>query len=185
MAQVSEQLIDDHAALDKVLKELQAALRSSDLETAHFKLDLFWARLAVHIRAEHLHLFPTVLSSLESAAGSHVSAPSLDEGKGVVAQLRQDHDFFMHQLALAVEIMRELLTLPKQVTVPEGMNNIKKIVLEVERRLIRHNELEENQIYHWATILLSSEEQQKLQDQITKELRNRPARFTLNTWSDE
>lgn len=185
MAQVSEQLIDDHAALDKVLKQLQAALRSNHLQTAHVKLDLFWARLAVHIRAEHLHLFPTVLNSLENAAVSHESAPSLDEAKSVVAQLRQDHDFFMHQLALAVEIMRELLTLPEQLTVPEGMNNIKKIVHEVGRRLIRHNELEETQIYGWATVLLNSEEQQKLQEGITKELQNRPARFTLNAWSDE
>jgi hypothetical protein len=71
MGQVSQQLIDDHAAIDRVLKELQAALWSSDLETAHAKLDLFWARLAVHVRAEHLHVFPTVLSSLDRA-----SAPS-------------------------------------------------------------------------------------------------------------
>lgn len=185
MSQVSAQLIDDHGSLDKVLRQLQTALRSNDLKLAHVKLDLFWARLAVHIRAEHLHLFPTVLSSLENAAVSHASAPSLDEAKTVVGQLRQDHEFFMHQLALAVEILRELSTLPEQLTVPEGMNNIKKIVLEVERRLVRHNELEENQIYRWAAILLSSEEQQKLQAQITKELQNPPARFTLSAWSDE
>ena len=184
MAQVSEQLIDDHVALDKVLKQLQTALRSSDVETAHTKLDLFWARLAVHIRAEHLHLFPTVSSSLENAA-VNPSVPSLDEAQTVIAELRQDHEFFMHQLALAVEIMRELLTLPEQFTVPEGMNNVKKIVLEVERRLFRHNELEENQIYRWATILLNLEEQQKLQERITKELQNRPARFTLSTWLNE
>ena len=185
MAQVSEQLIDDHAAVDKILKQLQTALGSSDLQSAHVKLDLFWARLAVHIRAEHLYLFPTVLSSLEHAAGSHASAPSLDEAKTIVAELRQDHDFFMHQLALAVEIMRELLTLPEELPIPEGVNNVKKIVLEVERRLVRHNELEENQIYHWATILLNSKEQQKLQERITKELQNRPARFTLSNWLDE
>jgi hemerythrin-like domain-containing protein len=178
MAQVSEQLIDDHAAIDRVLKELQA-LWSSDLETAHAKLDLFWARLAVHIRAEHLHVFPTVLSSLDRA-----SAPSLDEAQSVVAELRQDHDFFMHQLALAVEIMRELLTLPRQF-VAEGVNNVKKILLEVEERLVRHNELEETQIYRWATILLNSEEQAKLANQITTELLKHPPRFTLSTWLDE
>jgi hypothetical protein len=178
-------LIDDHGSLDKVLRELQTALQNSDLKTAHVKLDLFWARLAVHIRAEHLHLFPTILSSFENAAGSHVSAPSLDEAKTVVAQLRQDHDFFMHQLAVAVKIMRELLTLPEQLTDSDGMNNVKKILLEVQRRLVNHHELEENQIYRWATLLLNSEEQQKLREQITKELQNRPARFTLSTWSDE
>jgi hypothetical protein len=88
-------------------------------------------------------------------------------------------------LALAVEIMRELLKLPEQLTVPEGMNNIKKILGEVERRLASHNEIEENQIYHWATILLNSQEQQKLHEQITKELQNSPPRFTLNTWSEQ
>jgi hypothetical protein len=179
MGQVSQQLIDDHAAIDRVLKELQAALWSSDLETAHAKLDLFWARLAVHVRAEHLHVFPTVLSSLDRA-----SAPSPDEAQSVVAELRQDHDFFMHQLALAVEIMRELLTLPRQF-VAEGVNNVKKILLEVEERLVRHNELEETQIYRWATILLNSEEQAKLANQITTELLKHPPRFTLSMWLDE
>jgi hemerythrin superfamily protein len=185
MAQVSEQLINDHAALDKVLKELQTALRSGDLEIAHTKLDLFWARLAVHIRAEHLHLFPTVLGSLENAAVRQASAPSLDEAKTVVAQLRQDHDFFMHQLALAVEIMRELLTLSEQLVAPEGLNNVKKIILEVEQRLVNHNEAEESQIYRWATTLLNSEEQAKLANQLTTELGKHPPRFTRSTWLDE
>ena len=184
MAQVSEQLIDDHAALDKVLKQLQTALRSRDLKVAHARLDLFWGRLAVHIRAEHLHLFPTVLSNLENAAIRHPFAPSLEEAQTLVAQLRQDHDFFMHQLALAVEIMRELLTLSEQLIAPEGLNNIEKIVLEVEQRLVKHNDLEETNIYRWATIL-NSEEQVKLANQITTELRKHPPRFTLSSWLDE
>lgn len=185
MSTVSAQLSYDHGSIDKVLKQLQTALRNSDVESAHAKLDLFWARLAVHIRAEHLHLFPAVLSSLENTAVSHVSAPSLVEAKNVVTQLRQDHDFFMHQLAVAVEIMRGLLASPDQLAVRERMNNVEKVVLEVERRLVQHNELEENEIYRWTAILLNSEEQQKLQAQITKELQNHPARFTLSTWSDE
>ena len=185
MALVSEHLINDHAALDKVLKQLQAALRSSDLAVAHTSLDLFWARLAVHIRAEHLHLFPAVLSSLTNAASNHKSAPSLDDAQAVVTELRSDHDFFMHQLALAIEIMRELLTLSEQFTAPEGLNNVQKIVLEVEQRLIKHNELEENQLYRWATILLNAEEQAKLVNRITAELRKHPPRFTLSTWLDE
>ena len=185
MTQVSEHLIDDHAALDKVLKQLQTALRGGDLEIAHHKLDLFWARLAVHIRAEHRHLFPTVLSGLENAVIRDPSAPSLEEAQSVVAQLRQDHDFFMHQLALAVEIMRELLTLPQQLIAPEGLNNVNKIVLEVEQRLIKHNDMEENQIYRWVTIALNPEEQAKLATQITTELRKHPPRFTLSTWLEE
>jgi hypothetical protein len=185
MAQVSEHLIDDHAALDKVLKQLQTALRSSDLEVAHTKLDLFWARLAVHIRAEHLHLFPTVLSSLENAAVNHVSAPSLDQAQMVTAELQRDHDFFMHELPRAVEIMRKLLTVLEQHILKEGLNNVKNIVLGVEQRLIKHNEVEENQIYRWVAISLNPEEQARLAKQITTELRKHPPRFTLSTWLDE
>ena len=172
MAEVSEQLIDDHAALDQILKQLLAALRSSELEVAYARLDLFWARLAVHIRAEHLHLFPTVLSRVENAADT-------------VAELRQDHDFFMHQLALAVGVMRELLTLPDHANIPEGLNNVRKIVLEVEQRLVKHNQLEESQIYRWAAMSLSPDEQAKLQAQITTELRKHPSRFNPSTWLNE
>ena len=168
MVQVSEQLIDDHAAVGKVLKELQRALLSGDVKTAYTKLDLFWARLAVHIRAEHLHLFPTVLDSFQ--------APSRDEAQSVVAELRRDHDFFMHELVRAVEIMRGLSPV---------LSDVKNIVDKVEQRLVTHNEVEENKIYRWATTLLSPEEQEKLANQITTELRKQPSRFTLTMWRDD
>ena len=183
--QVSEQLIDDHAALDELLKQLQTALRDSDLQLAHNLLDLFWAKLAVHIRAEHLHLFPTVLGGLENAALDNAAASSLDEAQLVVVQLRQDHEFFMHQLALAVEIMRELLTLSDPLTATQGLNNVKEIVLEVEQRLVRHNETEETQIYRWATTILNSEEQAQLATLITTELQKHPSRFTVGIWCNE
>ena len=167
MAQVSEQLIDDHAALDEILKQLQTALRNSNIEVAHARLDLFWARLAVHIRAEHLHLFPIVP----------------DEVQGIVAELREDHNFFMGHLALAVEIMRELVTLPDHLIVPEGLNNVKKIVLEVEQRLVKHNELEESTVY--VSVSMNPEEQSELASRISTELRKHPPRFILSTWLDE
>lgn len=179
MTQVSEQLIDDHAALDKLLKQVQAALRSNNLEVAHTKLDLFWARLAVHIRAEHLHLFPAVLSSLET---TNASAPSLDEAQTVTSELRDDHDFFMHELARAVEITRKLLTSSEPLVVEEGLNEVKNIVSETEKRLVAHNEVEENQLYKWVTILLNPENQARLAEQITAELRKHPPRFTLGAW---
>ena len=171
MRRVDEQLGGDHSALAGILEQLQTALRDSDIEVAHAKLDLFWARLAVHIRAEHLHLFPAIPSDLENAS--------------IVTELREDHNFFMGQLALAIEIMRELSTLPDQLIIPEGLNNVKKIVLEVEQRLVKHNELEESTIYRWASMSLNPEEQAQLASRITTELRNHPARFTLTTWLNE
>lgn len=183
MAQVSERLINDHAGVDKVLKQLQTALRGNDVEIAHTKLDLFWARLAVHIRAEHLHLFPTVLSSLEDRAAS--DAPTLEKAQTVVAQLRQDHDFFMHELARAVEITRQLATTSEPAVLSNGLAEVKNALLQVEQRLVKHNEVEESQIYRWATLLLNSVDQEKLIERITMELRKHPARFTQATWSDE
>jgi hypothetical protein len=58
LSQASRRLADDHAALDEVLRQLQEPLDTADVAASHAQLDLFWARLAVHIRAEHLHLFP-------------------------------------------------------------------------------------------------------------------------------
>ena len=185
MENVSEQLIGDHAAVEKVLKQLKTALGRSDLEVAHAKLDLLWARLAVHIRAEHLHLFPTVLSSVENASVNHASAPSLAEARRVTSELRRDHDFFMHELARAVEITRQLLTAGERSFLEQRLNYVKHIVLEVEERLVKHNELEESQIYRWATIRLNPEEQSTLANQVTTELRKHPARFTLSVWLDE
>lgn len=171
MAQLSKHLIDDHGDLGRILKQLQAALHRGDLELTHTTLDLFWARLAVHIRAEHLHLFPAMLSRLEN------------EAPPVVAQLRQDHDFFMHELGRAVNIMRKLLTISDQSVIQERLNEITDIIQQIEQRLIKHNEIEENQIYLWATTVLSSEEQGQLLEGITTELEKRPNRFTEDNWS--
>jgi hypothetical protein len=57
----SERLAGDHVALDRLLKQLQATLNNGDVNACYASLDLFWAKLAVHIRAEHLHLFPGAL----------------------------------------------------------------------------------------------------------------------------
>lgn len=60
----TECLANDHVALDQLLKQLQAALNDGDVKACYARLDLFWAKLAVHIRAEHLHLFPRVLQAV-------------------------------------------------------------------------------------------------------------------------
>jgi hemerythrin superfamily protein len=171
MAEVRDQLVDDHVTLGKILTELQIALRRRDLQLAHDRLDLFWARLAVHIRAEHLHLFPAVLSRVEN------------EAQKVVEQLRGDHDFFMHELARAVEVTRKLLTTSDESVIQQGLTVVRNSVLEIEQRLIKHNGVEESQVYGWTTVVLSSEEQAKLAHKITAELEKRPPRFTDASWS--
>jgi hypothetical protein len=120
LSQASQRLADDHVALDEVLSQLRKALDSGDVLVSHARLDLFWARLAVHIRAEHLHLFPAIIKGLSSMTEDQIVAPTLNEGRLVVERLRADHDFFMHELAQSVGILRDLVKATDRGAVDEG-----------------------------------------------------------------
>jgi len=165
MAEVRLRLSDDHEAVSKVLEHLLAALENNDVQMSHSRLDLLWARLAVHIRAEHLHLFPAVLD--------RVAESDLSEAQAIVKNLRADHDFFMHELARAIGILRE-----------DKLTGVADIVRKVEERLATHNEIEENQIYRWSSTILSESEQLELLTRINAELNNRPPRFSEQAWAN-
>lgn len=47
-------MTDDHSEIDQLIHELLGALDKKDRAQSFEHLDLLWARLAVHIRAEHL-----------------------------------------------------------------------------------------------------------------------------------
>ena len=182
LSEASEPLAHDHSALHGILKQLQEALDGEDVATIHSHLDLFWARLAVHIRAEHLHLFPTIINALREKMFEHSLAPNLHEAQLAVAQLRDDHEFFMHGLERAIVTARELSQAVDRST---GLNAIRNMILEIEKRLLIHNDTEENQIYRWATTVLNEEEQAALAMRINRELVNRPPRFDVNSWSNQ
>jgi hemerythrin superfamily protein len=156
-------LLDDHEAVSDVLSQLQTALDNKEVQAIYGKLDLLWARLAVHIRAEHLHLFPAVMSRVT-------------EAQPVVETLRADHDFFMRELAAAIGALREF---------PEQIGALSDTVREIEKRLATHNEIEENQIYHWASTILTEPEQTDLAARINSELENRPPRFSVEAWANQ
>lgn len=166
MAEVHLRLSDDHHAVGEVLEQLLTALENKDVETSYSKLDLFWARLAVHIRAEHLHLFPAVTDRVS-------------EAPVIIKNLRADHDFFMHELARAIGILRECPGDEGKLAAVAG------IVRKVEERLATHNDLEENQIYRWSSTILSESEQLELLAQINAELENRPPRFSEQAWANK
>lgn len=152
----TQRLADDHAALDELLKQLYAALDREDVNAAYANLDLFWAKLAVHIRAEHLHLFPCLLNQ---------------EG-AVIEQLRYEHECFMRQLASAIETIRT----------GQGLTGVRNMMLEIEQRLARHNQVEESTIYHVVSTVLKAEELEELSRRIAGELEKRPSRFTAESW---
>ncbi len=163
MTEVRLRLSDDHHAVSEVLEQLLTALENKDVQTSHSRLDLLWARLAVHIRAEHLHLFPAVTDRLS-------------EAQAVVKILRADHDFFMHELARAIGILREIPSNEAKLAA------VAAIVRDVEERLATHNEIEENQIYRWSSTILNESEQLDLLARINAELENRPPRFSEQAW---
>jgi hemerythrin superfamily protein len=167
MSNAHERLSDDHQAVGEILDQLLTALNDKDAPASLARLDLLWARLAVHIRAEHLHLFPAILMRS-------------NEAQSVVDRLRSDHDFFMHELAQAIAILREL---PQSANAEAGLNAVRNIVLEIEKRLITHNEVEETTIYRWATSMLTEAEQLDLVTRINAELENRPPRFSPEAWT--
>ena len=58
-------LVDDHAEVDALFRDLWRDFDGGGARGVFEKLDYLWARLAVHIRAEHLHLFPALLAASE------------------------------------------------------------------------------------------------------------------------
>lgn len=173
VSQARERLSDDHNAVHEVLQQLLTALDNKDVQTSYSKLDLLWARLAVHIRAEHLHLFPAVINQ-----SSHGAGPDPGEAQATIENLRTDHDFFMRELARAIGILRESANDESKLAA------VTDAVREIEKRLASHNEIEENQIYRWSSSILTEPEQLELLARINAELENRPPRFSAEAWAN-
>lgn len=160
---MNERLARDHADLDKLLDDLRVALEATDITRSHERLDLFWARLAVHIRAEHLHLFPAILRALSgNLEGDVADAPSLSQAQKTIAELRRDHDFFMHELSRAIIAMRNLVTTMDWQAIGEALEKVRVRIAAVEERLATHNKLEEERVYLWIRKVLSEAEQVRL-----------------------
>jgi iron-sulfur cluster repair protein YtfE (RIC family) len=160
---VTENLLsDDHADVDALLTDLSGKLEHGTAADALNALDLFWARLAMHIRAEHLHLFPAVLKINSETDISEI-----------LESLRRDHDFFMHELADLMKAMRSIITESES----EVMRDTSARLEAIKDRLAKHNALEEERIYPLQRRLSASESEQ-LARSVAKELSNLPPRFS-------
>ena len=183
MSKEEQILSDDHDAVSEVLKQLLTALDNQDVQTSYARLDLVWARLAIHIRAEHLHLFPAVIDRL-TKAGDYALVTDLSEAQTIVEHLRTDHDFFMRQLGDAIGILRAL---PNEIVTARDEATLVAVrddVLQITARLVTHNEIEESQIYRWSSTILTKSEQLELAARINAELENRPPRFSAEVWAN-
>jgi hypothetical protein len=165
-------LVTDHAELDALGRDLLKAFDRGAAPEVLRQLDLVWARLAVHIRAEHLHLFPALLGASEDPA----AAPSSQEVEEALSKLREDHNFFMRELAACVEAVREQTAREKAAEV-ESLERVRQRVLGVFERLREHNRLEEEEVYLWPLVLLSGAERERQDAAVRRELENLPPRF--------
>jgi iron-sulfur cluster repair protein YtfE (RIC family) len=168
----------DHEELDGLLGEFFLALDHGERDESFARLDLLWARLAMHIRAEHLCLFPAILGAPQSLLTGRGGAPRLEEAHSAIGVLRSDHDFFMHELAKAINLMRTLKDIPDGDAIGETLREVRGIVLSVKTRLSAHNQLEESQVYEWVDILLDEAASSTLYARVRRELENLPPRFT-------
>lgn len=163
----------DHAELDTLLERTFRAIDSADCREAYLALDFFWARLAMHIRAEHLRLFPAV-RQIPQRSGDTDRSIEQDTSK-ILDQLRNDHDFFMTQLARAIKALRLVFHFGNE---GETLSIVRELVDQVRCKLIQHNEIEEDQIYTLINEgFLTHEAINELKLSIKKELSNLPARF--------
>src|SRR5688572_12785995 len=128
---ISEGLSHDHTEIDVLIDDTLIRLEADDATSGFDSLDLVWARLAVHIRAEHLHLFPAALKISEREGVSDI--------RQTLERLRRDHDFFMHELAASIKAMRSMTAESEA----EIRGEAARVLRSIRDRLIEHNAIEE------------------------------------------
>jgi hypothetical protein len=152
-------LAADHRDINELQRAALAALESGSRTAALIRVDLFWARLAMHIRAEHLHLFPAIAGTASTDAA--------------IERLREDHNYFMNRLATAMKALRA----SEGDAEPDLATGI-AILRELGPRLDEHNRFEEETVYQHKTNNLSEAERAELTRSIEKEISNLPPRFS-------
>ena len=134
---VESLLGDDHESLAKLLTELDSELKKANAARAFDLLDLFWARLAVHIRAENLHLFPAIAAAAPSLFTGRDSSSTSVEAHNILLLLRSDHDFFMKELA---EMIKATRVLAGRDEVPRcEIKELRQLMTVIRKRLETHH----------------------------------------------
>jgi len=165
----------DHQSLNSLLIEIDADINNPDISRIFAQVDRFWARLAVHIRAEHLQLFAVLDKVPARLFSSRNGLPTADEAQELMARLRADHDFFMKELALVIKALRGVVG--EEAARREAVVNVSERLRIIRQRLDRHNQIEEEEVYRWPSLLLEETALSELIDGLRHELRNLPPRL--------
>ncbi|HEY8225492.1 MAG TPA: hemerythrin domain-containing protein [Pyrinomonadaceae bacterium] len=172
-------LESDHESLGQLLAKLDAELGKPNCVRAFELLDLFWARLAVHIRAENLHLFPALNEASALIHSAKDNLPDLEEVQNMLLRLRSDHDFFMKELSVAIKSARTIAAC--EVAPPKQTRELRQRLTTIAKRLEVHNKVEEEQVYLWPSLLLDEPSLIRLSDRVRHELENLPPRVSQKT----
>ena len=138
----------------------------------------------MHIRAEHLHLFPLVIQEVGSRVGLDPSL-SLREVIAAVRTLRTDHNFFMTELSRALKLAREATYSRGRAQIDRGHIEVRRILNELGNRLKTHNELEEQIVYRLPKRVMTAPRQSLLASQVSHELKTFPQRFKASRGFDD
>jgi hypothetical protein len=166
----------DHEELAELLQELYRELDEGEVVRSYQLLDLFWVRLAVHIRAENVCLFPAILNAPLDRFGSTNDLPTIDRARATVARLREDHNLFMNKLTTAIKITREVLEAGGEIDVAGKLELVRENVVAVAEVLEEHNSVEEKEVYKWPRALLTESELARLESAVRMEIGNLPPR---------
>jgi len=169
-SKIQDILDQDHDELDTLFSDVFEALADGNCEQTYLKLDYFWARLAMHIRAEHLWLFPAVINISAGRSDRFAAVPA------IITELRADHDFFIREIARAIKAMRLVFEWGNE---NETIEIVKTLLEQVQVRLIPHNQMEEDNIYPMVASELPPDEMSILIPSIMSELRKLPHRFRI------
>lgn len=155
----------DHDHIDEILNGAFEAIEAGDGERLFACADMFWARLGMHIRAEHLYLFP----ALEHASATPKDTSGKEEVETVLTELREDHNFFMRGMILVMKALRKN---------SKDSDAVAEILKGIAERLAEHNETEETRVYGWADEVLNKKDRAALEERMLREITNLPPRFS-------
>ncbi len=171
---VKELLENDHREINDLFGRAMQALDGGRPSTAHNRLDLFWMRLAVHIRAEHKALFPR-FEALRSRP-DHPAAGRGKEFETTVQSLRREHDEFMLTLSESVATLKKVRRGADAKEVAAKISAVKDRLTGLSERLSRHNIEEESTVYPLIDAWESPASAEALHRQLTAELQRLPSR---------
>jgi hypothetical protein len=170
-------LSNDHVELGVLLTELLSSLDEANVDEAYVRLDLLWARLAVHIRAENVQVFPDILRALDGQpAAGRQDVERTAVLRASIERLRRDHDVFMYELKDAVKALRTVMDDRDGKRASVVLRSLRDRLGALEGAFESHNR-EEDSVYPTAASVLETAEMADLMIRVRRELAALPPRL--------